>query len=61
MALGGLATIAAANPRNLDIVVLDNHHFGETGMQTSHTGRGIDLAAIAAGLRLRIDPHDSHP
>jgi thiamine pyrophosphate-dependent acetolactate synthase large subunit-like protein len=48
MALGGLATIAAANPRNLDIVVIDNHHFGETGMQTSHTGRGIDLAAVAA-------------
>jgi len=49
MALGSLATIAVAKPRNLDIVVIDNHHFGETGMQTSHTGRGVDFAAIAAG------------
>ena len=48
MAFGGLATIAVAKPRNLDIVVIDNHHFGETGMQTSHTGRGVDLATIAA-------------
>ncbi|HEU4827066.1 MAG TPA: thiamine pyrophosphate-dependent enzyme [Dongiaceae bacterium] len=48
MALGGLATIAVAKPRNLTIVVIDNHHFGETGMQMSHTGRGIDLAKVAA-------------
>ncbi len=48
MAFGSLATIAVAKPRNLDIVVIDNHHFGETGMQTSHTGRGIDLAKVAA-------------
>ena len=47
MGLGGLATIAVANPRNLDIVVIDNHHFGETGMQTSHTGLGIDIAKVA--------------
>ena len=47
MALGGLATIAVARPRNLDIVVIDNQHFGETGMQASHTGRGVDLAAVA--------------
>ncbi|MCU1364577.1 MAG: thiamine pyrophosphate protein domain protein TPP-binding [Ilumatobacteraceae bacterium] len=50
MALGGLATIAAARPTNLDIVVLDNEHYGETGMQTSHTGLGIDLAAVAAAI-----------
>lgn len=50
MALGGLATIAAARPTNLDIVVLDNEHYGETGMQTSHTGLGIDLAAVAAAM-----------
>jgi thiamine pyrophosphate-dependent acetolactate synthase large subunit-like protein len=48
MALGGLATIAAAQPSNLDIVVIDNQHFGETGMQMSHTGHGVDLAGIAA-------------
>jgi thiamine pyrophosphate-dependent acetolactate synthase large subunit-like protein len=50
MALGGLATIAVAHPMNLDIVVLDNEHYGETGMQTSHTGLGIDLAAVAAAV-----------
>lgn len=50
MALGGLATIAAVRPMNLDIVVLDNERYGETGMQTSHTGLGIDLAAIASAV-----------
>jgi thiamine pyrophosphate-dependent acetolactate synthase large subunit-like protein len=48
MAVGGLATIATARPRNLTIVVIDNQHYGETGMQASHTGKGIDLAKIAA-------------
>jgi thiamine pyrophosphate-dependent acetolactate synthase large subunit-like protein len=48
MAMGGLATIGVARPRNLAIVVIDNQHFGETGMQASHTGHGIDLAAVAA-------------
>ena len=47
MGLGGLATIAIARPVNLVIVVLDNGHYGETGMQRSHTGLGLDLAAIA--------------
>lgn len=47
MAFGALATIGVAAPGNLDIVVLDNQHFGETGMQASHTGRGVDLAAAA--------------
>ena len=48
MGLGGLATIAVSKPANLVIVVLDNGHYGETGMQPSHTGLGLDLAAIAA-------------
>jgi thiamine pyrophosphate-dependent acetolactate synthase large subunit-like protein len=47
MAFGALATIAVAKPKNLDIVVIDNQHFGETGMQGSHTGHGIDLAKVA--------------
>lgn len=47
MAMGSLATIAVAAPTNLDIYVLDNGHYGETGMQTSHTGTGLDLAAVA--------------
>jgi thiamine pyrophosphate-dependent acetolactate synthase large subunit-like protein len=63
MAFGSLATIAVASPRNLTIVVIDNHHFGETGMQMSHTGHGIDLAEVAtscgftatATLRTRVE------
>jgi thiamine pyrophosphate-dependent acetolactate synthase large subunit-like protein len=47
MALGGLATIGVAKPGNLDIVVLDNESYGETGMQASHTGHGVDLAKVA--------------
>ena len=47
MGLGGLATAAAQRPPNLSIVVLDNGHFGETGMQRAHTARGVDLAGIA--------------
>lgn len=48
MALGSLATIGAAGPANLTVVVLDNEQYGETGAQPSHTGRGVDLAAMAA-------------
>lgn len=50
MALGGLATIATVRPHNLDLVVLDNERYGETGMQTSHTGLGIDLAAVGGAV-----------
>lgn len=49
MALGSLATIAAKRPLNLTIVVLDNGHFGETGMQPSHTRLGTHLVAVAKG------------
>lgn len=48
MGLGGLATIAVAKPKNLVVAVVDNGHFGETGMQESHTARGIDLAQVAS-------------
>ena len=47
MGLGSLATIGVARPSNLAIAVLDNERYGETGMQASHTARGVDLAAIA--------------
>ena len=47
MGLGALATIAVRKPANLTIVVLDNGHFGETGMQTSHSGFGVDIHRIA--------------
>jgi thiamine pyrophosphate-dependent acetolactate synthase large subunit-like protein len=47
MGLGSLATIGADAPGNLALVVLDNEHYGETGMQLAHTGRGVDLAGMA--------------
>jgi thiamine pyrophosphate-dependent acetolactate synthase large subunit-like protein len=52
MGLGGLVTIAIAKPKNLTVVVIDNGHYGETGMQRSATGLGLDLGAIgsAAGF-----------
>lgn len=50
MGIGSLATIGAKRPRNLTIVVLDNGHFGETGMQRSHTSLGTDLVAVARGF-----------
>lgn len=50
MGIGSLATIAARLPRNLTIVVLDNGHFGETGMQQSHSSLGTDLVAVAKGF-----------
>jgi len=53
MGLGALATVAAAKPDNLAVAVIDNERYGETGMQRTHTGAGVDLAAIAraAGFR----------
>lgn len=50
MGVGSLGTVAACAPSNLTIVVLDNGHFGETGMQASHTSLGTDLAAVALGF-----------
>ncbi|WP_137390139.1 thiamine pyrophosphate-dependent enzyme [Rhodoligotrophos defluvii] len=47
MGVGGLLTIGAVLPKNLAVVVLDNRHYGETGMQPSHTALGIDLVGIA--------------
>lgn len=47
MAVGALATIAVQKPKNLSVIVLDNEHYGETGMQRTHTGYGVDLAGMA--------------
>src|SRR5215475_2783371 len=60
MGLGGLATIAISNPDNLVIIVIDNDHFGETGMQPSHTGHGLDLASVAqsCGFAQACTVHD---
>lgn len=47
MGLGALATIGAARPSNFSLIVLDNRHYGETGMQPSHTAYGVDLVGMA--------------
>src|SRR5882757_6045291 len=47
MGLGALATVGAKKPGNLAIAVIDNEHYGETGMQRTHTSAGVDLAGIA--------------
>ena len=54
MGVGSLATIGAHKPQNLSIVVLDNELYAETGMQPTHTARGVDLAGVAkaAGFTL---------
>jgi hypothetical protein len=48
-----LVELGAEDPRLLvlenSMVVLDNGHFGETGMQQSHTGLGTDLVVVARG------------
>ena len=51
MGIGSLATIGVKQPKYLTIVVLDNAHYGETGMQPSHTKSGIDLPAMALACR----------
>ena len=53
MGLGALATIGVAKPKHLAISVLDNGHFGETGMQRSHTSEGVDLSGVAASCGFR--------
>jgi phosphonopyruvate decarboxylase len=53
MGIGSLATIGAKAPKNLSIVVLDNGHFGETGMQRSHSSLGTSLVAVAKGCGIQ--------
>ena len=47
MAMGSFATIGAKQPDNLAIVVMDNEHYGETGMQQTHTQLGTEFAGVA--------------
>lgn len=53
MGIGSLGTVGAQVPANLTIVVLDNGHFGETGMQQSHTSLGTELVPVAKGFGIR--------
>ena len=59
MGLGSLATIGVKQPGNLVIVVLDNQHYGETGMQPSHTWAGVDLVAVAKACKFADGFHVS--
>ncbi len=47
MGIGSLATISVQKPKNLMLIVLDNEHFGETGVQKSHTFYDVDLVGVA--------------
>jgi thiamine pyrophosphate-dependent acetolactate synthase large subunit-like protein len=46
MQMGALATVAAARPANLAVVVLDNERWGETGNQPTYTATGVSLAGV---------------
>lgn len=61
MGLGSLATIGVQRPGNLAIAVIDNERYGETGMQSTHTAHGVDLAAVALGCRFRSAHVVRHP
>jgi len=64
MGVGALGSVAVRQPANLTIVVLDNGHFGETGMQPSHASLGADLTAVARGFGIadafRVTEQDGH-
>ena len=47
MGMGSLATIGVQRPANLAVIVFDNQRYGETGMQASHTDKGVDLVGVA--------------
>lgn len=53
MGLGSLATIGTQGPSNLVVAVIDNERYGETGMQETHTARGVDLEGIARSSGFR--------
>ncbi len=61
MGMGALATIGVKQPANLAVVVFDNGHYGETGMQPSHTNSGrVDLLGVArsCGIATCLDVTD---
>ena len=61
MGLGALATIGQQRPPNLAICVFDNGHYGETGMQASHTLATTSLTGVAraCGLDAVFDISDN--
>lgn len=57
MGLGALSTIGVQRPDNLSVVVLDNGHFGETGMQASHSSLGTNLSQVASACGIAQSLH----
>ena len=62
MGLGSLATIGVQRPPNLAIAVFDNGHYGETGMQASHTAETVMLTEVAqaCGFKEAVDIMDEN-
>jgi thiamine pyrophosphate-dependent acetolactate synthase large subunit-like protein len=60
MGMGSLATIGVQRPPNLAVIVFDNQRYGETGMQPSHTDKGVDLLGVAraCGIAQAFDVDD---
>ena len=54
MGLGSLATVAGKSPKNMAIVVFDNEHYGETGMQASATAHKTNIEAMANGCGISV-------
>jgi len=54
MGMGSFATVALQAPANLSICTFDNEHYGETGMQVTHTSAGTDLAGVAASCGIAV-------
>jgi thiamine pyrophosphate-dependent acetolactate synthase large subunit-like protein len=54
MGVGALATIGAHKPLNLTIIVMDNELYAETGMQPTHTARGVSLAGMAKAASFSV-------
>ncbi|MFB6281407.1 MAG: thiamine pyrophosphate-dependent enzyme [Haloferacaceae archaeon] len=54
MSLGALATVGAADPANLVVVVFDNGVYGTTGGQPTHAAT-TDFAAVARGCGLEAE------
>lgn len=61
MGIGTLGTVGVKQPKNLTIVVLDNGHYGETGMQQSHSSLGTQLIAVSKGFGIAdsFEVHDA--
>ena len=53
MGIGSLATIGTQGPPNIVVAVIDNERYGETGMQETHTARGVDLEGVARASGFR--------